>query len=103
MLAATYPAMPGVMPPVYGIFMGRPTPDTIQLADLSKRTGGQFFLIPPSRPDSLKAVVEHILNVILRQYQPSTAVVTNNSVAPLADRPRRAGRLHPPGRTATGS
>jgi hypothetical protein len=81
-LSPTYPSMPGTMPPVYGIFMGRPSGDTIKLADLSKRTGGQFFLIPPSRPDSLKAVVERILNVILRQYQPSTAVVTNNSVVP---------------------
>ncbi|MEO6095894.1 MAG: hypothetical protein ABIW76_09480, partial [Fibrobacteria bacterium] len=81
-LSPTYPGMPGVMPPVYGIFMGRPSGDTIKLADLSKRTGGQFFLIPPSRPDSLKAVVERILNVILRQYQPSTAVVTNNNVVP---------------------
>jgi hypothetical protein len=81
-LAATYPPMPGVMPPVFGIFMGRPTADTAKLADLSKRTGGQFWLIPSSRPDSLKAVVERILNVILRQYQPSSAVVTNNGVSP---------------------
>ncbi len=81
-LSATYPQTPGVMPPVYGIFMGKPSADTAKLSDLSKRTGGIFFLIPPSRPDSLKAVVEKILNVILRQYQPNTAVVTNNSVAP---------------------
>jgi hypothetical protein len=81
-LSATYPAMPGVMPPVFGIFMGRPTSDTAKLADLSRRTGGQFWLIPSSRPDSLKAVVERILNVILRQYQPSSAVVTNNGVVP---------------------
>lgn len=81
-LSATYPAMPGTMPPVFGIFMGRPTADTAKLADLSKRTGGQFWLIPSSRPDSLKAVVERILNVILRQYQPSSALVTNNGVSP---------------------
>lgn len=81
-LDAAYPQMPGAMPPVFGIFMGRPTADTVKLADLSKRTGGQFWLIPPSRPDSLKAVVAHILNVILRQYQPSSAVVTNNGVVP---------------------
>ncbi|MDB5049835.1 MAG: VWFA-related protein [Fibrobacteres bacterium] len=81
-IAPTYPQMPGVMPPVYGIFMGKPSADTVKLSDLSKRTGGIFFLIPPSRPDSLKAVVERILNVILRQYNPSGAVVTNNSVAP---------------------
>lgn len=81
-LSATYPAMPGAMPPVFGIFMGRPTADTAKLADLSRRTGGQFWLIPSSRPDSLKAVVERILNVILRQYQPSSAVVTNNGIVP---------------------
>ncbi|MEO7424413.1 MAG: hypothetical protein ABI036_04450, partial [Fibrobacteria bacterium] len=81
-LSATYPQMPGAMPPVYGIFMGKPSADTAKLSDLSKRTGGIFFLIPPSRPDSLKAVVEKILNVILRQYQPNSALVTNSSVAP---------------------
>ena len=81
-LSATYPGMPGTMPPVYGIFMGKPSADTVKLADLSKRTGGIFFLIPPSRPDSLKTVVERVLNVILRQYNPNTASVTNNSIAP---------------------
>ena len=81
-LSATYPAQPGVMPPVYGIFMGQPTTDTTRLADLSRSTGGKFFLIPPSRPDSLKAVVEGILNVILRQFRPSGTVVTNSSTVP---------------------
>ena len=81
-LEATYPVTPGIMPPVYGIFMGQPTADTLRLADISRRTGGQFFLIPPSRPDSLRSVVEHILNVILRQYKPSSTIITNNSTAP---------------------
>ncbi len=81
-LSATYPAQPGTMPPVYGIFMGQPTVDTTRLADLSRQTGGKFFLIPPSRPDSLRAVVEGILNVILRQYRPSATIVTNNSTVP---------------------
>nr|MDQ3003586.1 VWA domain-containing protein [Fibrobacterota bacterium] len=81
-LKATYAQMPGAMPPIYGIFLGKPTPDTIKLSDMSKATGGRFFLIPPDRPDSLTSVVERILNVILRQYQPNSSVVTNNTTVP---------------------
>lgn len=70
------------MPPVYGIFLGVPRPDTLRLSELSTLTGGKFFLIPPDRPDSLKAVVERILNVILRQYQPNRSEVTNTTIIP---------------------
>jgi hypothetical protein len=78
-LSPTYGPAPGSMPPVYGIFLGVPRADTLRLAELSVQTGGRFFLIPPDRPDSLKAVVERILNIILRQYQPNAATVTNTS------------------------
>lgn len=81
-LDPAYAPLPGVMPPIYGIFLGKPVPDTLKLSDLSKRTGGQFFIIPPNRPDSLKAVVARILNVILRQYQPNSASLTNSTLAP---------------------
>lgn len=77
-----YPGRPGKMPPVFGILMAKPSADTAILDSISKRTGGKFFLIPPSRPDSLRFVVEQILNVILRQYKPSSTVITNNSTAP---------------------
>lgn len=70
------------MPPVYGIFLGVPRPDTLRLSELSQRTGGRFFLIPPDRPDSLRTVVERILNIILRQYQPNRSVVTNSTIIP---------------------
>lgn len=81
-LSATYAAAPGTMPPVYGIYLGKPNPDTLRLFQLSQMTGAQFFLIPPDRPDSLKAVVERILNIILRQYQPHNAAVTNTTIIP---------------------
>lgn len=77
---SNYARQPGKMPPVFGILLSHPTPDTAILDSISRRTGGKFFLIPPSRPDSLKAVVAQILNVILRQYRPAAAVVTNNSI-----------------------
>lgn len=77
-----YAAQPGKMPPVYGILLSKPSSDTAILDSISKRTGGKFFLIPPSHPDSLKSVVARILNVILRQYHPVGAVVTNGSTAP---------------------
>jgi len=81
-LDANYTGQPGAMPPVYGILLGKPTPDTTSLSDISRLTGGKFFLIPPSQPDSLKAVVAQILNVLLRQFRPVGAVVTNISTAP---------------------
>ncbi|HLP40190.1 MAG TPA: vWA domain-containing protein, partial [Fibrobacteria bacterium] len=67
----------GAMPPIYGIFLGRPIADTANLAELSSRTGGQFFLIPSNRPDSLISVVERILDIVLREFEPTTATVSN--------------------------
>lgn len=81
-LDSAYAGQPGKMPPVYGILMAKPTADTAILDSISRVTGGKFFLIPPSRPDSLSAVVAQILNVILRNYHPVSAVLTNNSTAP---------------------
>lgn len=78
-LSATYPLTPGVMPPVYGIYLGRPNVDTLRLYQMSIATGGQFFLIPPDRPDSLKAVVARIQTMILRQYQPNSTEITNQN------------------------
>ena len=81
MFSTTY-RVPGTMPPIYGIFLGKPRSDTAQLADLAQRTGGKFYLIPPNKPDSLIVVVENILNIILLNYQPSLATVTNTSIIP---------------------
>ncbi len=69
-------------PPIYGIFLGRPRSDTLALANMSKRTGGKFFIIPPGDPDSLKSVVAAILNIVLLEYEPQNATVTNTSLAP---------------------
>jgi hypothetical protein len=81
-LSETYAGQPGKMPPVYGILLAKPTADTAILDSISKFTGGKFFLIPPSRPDSLKAVVAQILNVILHQFKPNSAAITNGSTVP---------------------
>ena len=70
------------MPPIYGIFLGRPRADTISLFNMSQSTNGKFYLIPPDDPDSLKAVIAKILNIVLLEYEPQTAVVTNSSLAP---------------------
>jgi hypothetical protein len=79
---SAYAGQPGKMPPVYGIMLAKPSGDTAILDSISRVTGGKFFLIPPSRPDSLSAVVAQILNVLLRNYHPVTATVTNNSTTP---------------------
>jgi hypothetical protein len=70
------------MPPIYGIFLGRPRSDTAALYSMSQSTGGKFYLIPPDDPDSLKSVVAAILNIVLLQYSPQTATVTNSSLTP---------------------
>lgn len=78
-----YTAPPsGSQPPVYGIFLGRPRSDTAILSQMSKNTGGKFYLIPPDDPDSLKSVVAAILNIVLLEYSPQSASVTNSSITP---------------------
>jgi len=72
----------GKMPPIYGIFLGNPTADFSKLKQLSDTTGGEFYLIPPGNPDSLKTVVKIILNQILKTFTPVSATLTNNSLSP---------------------
>lgn len=69
-------------PPIYGIFLGSPKPDTAVLSSMSQATGGKFYLIPPNKPDSLTAVVNAILNIVLLEYEPQSATVTNTSLSP---------------------
>jgi hypothetical protein len=72
----------GSQPPIYGIFLGRPRSDTAILSQMSVNTGGKFYLIPPDDPDSLKSVVSAILNIVLLEYSPQSASVTNSSLTP---------------------
>jgi hypothetical protein len=77
-----FTAAPAGTPPIYGIFLGRPRTDTLILSNMSKATGGKFYLIPPDNADSLKTVIAAILNIVLLEYQPQTATVTNSSLTP---------------------
>ncbi len=82
-LSPTYLNAPGIMPPIFGIFLGNPNAAYQKLEELSSLTGGRFYLIPPNRPDSLKTVVEEILNLILLEFQPISATVSNKSLIPV--------------------
>jgi hypothetical protein len=74
----------GKMPPIYSIYLsGRATPDTAKLLQLSTGSGGKFFRVPPLEPDSVVKIVKQILNLILKEFQPNTALVSNNSLAPV--------------------
>ncbi|MEO7423799.1 MAG: chitobiase/beta-hexosaminidase C-terminal domain-containing protein [Fibrobacteria bacterium] len=74
----------GTMPPIYSIYLAtNATPDTVILDSLSKKSGGKFFRVPPSEPDSVVKIVKQILNLILKEYQPNTALVSNNSLTPV--------------------
>jgi len=68
--------------PIYGIYLGKPNSDTTVLYNMSRSTGGKFYVIPQSDPDSLISVVDQILNIILLEYDPQTASVTNSSLSP---------------------
>lgn len=73
----------GKMPPIYSIYLaGVATPDTANLKNLSTLTGGQFFRVPPQDPDSVVAIVKTILNLILKEYQPQSAIVSNSTLSP---------------------
>ena len=75
-LSTTYAAAPGVMPPVYGVFMGSATSPYQPLADLSARTGGTFHLIPGNRPDSLSGVIRTILQTVLGRTFTSVTITS---------------------------
>ncbi len=82
-LNTNYANAPGTMPPIYGIFLGNPSAAYQKLEELSSLTGGAFYLIPSNRPDSLKTVVKEILNLILLEFQPISATVSNRSLLPI--------------------
>lgn len=75
-LSESYAAAPGTMPPIYGIFLGKPRPDTASLHELAIMTGGRFFLVPSHLPDSLSAVMKRIIDIIL-DPGPSTRTMSN--------------------------
>ncbi len=75
------PPLPaGLMPPIYGIFLGKDTVGSGRLKKLSDTTGGQFHLIPPNRPDSLSSVVASIVGNIIVASAPRTVTITNTTV-----------------------
>lgn len=73
----------GTVPPIYSIYLAqRATLDTAVMKRLSDTTGGRFYRVPGNEPDSVVKIVQQILNLILKEFQPNSATVTNNSLAP---------------------
>ena len=72
------------MPPIYSIYLAKnATPDTVVMRTLSDTTGGIFYRVPGNEPDSVVKIVQQILNLILKEYQPNTALVSNTSLSPV--------------------
>ncbi len=72
-----------LMPPIYGIFLGKnATADTANLVQLANQTGGAYYRVPPTKPDSLASVVRIILNRILQNYDPDLMTITNSTLSP---------------------
>ncbi|MBD3345833.1 MAG: hypothetical protein GF401_12290 [Chitinivibrionales bacterium] len=62
---------------IYGIFLGYNDQKAGPLKELADTTGGHFYLVPPSRPDSLDGVIEEILREVL--YNLTTDVTITNT------------------------
>lgn len=77
------PLVDANMPPIYGIYIGKANADTARLFELSQLTKGQFFVIPSNHSDSLAHVVDRILDILLRKFDPDSAAVTNSDMAPI--------------------
>lgn len=73
----------GVMPPIYGIFLGREgTTNYQKLEQLSDTTGGEFYIVPPDKPDSLVGVLKSIIEKTV-ESPPLDIEITNESIIPM--------------------
>lgn len=66
-------------PPIYGFLLSESNRSGKVLETLAKATGGQFFQIPPSRPDSLKRTLSRILGTLMGSGRPDSLRITNST------------------------
>lgn len=66
-------------PPIYGIFLSNSVRSGRALEKLAIQSKGQFIVIPPNNPDSLKRVMARILGAIVKSSTPDTLRITNTS------------------------
>lgn len=66
-------------PPIYGFFLSNLARSGGALENLANRTGGEFHQIPPSRPDSLRKVMAHVLGNIVAAKRPDSLRIVNTT------------------------
>lgn len=66
-------------PPVYGFMLTESNRSGKVLQTIANSTGGQFFQIPPSRPDSLKRTLSRILGSLMGTGRPDSLRISNLS------------------------
>jgi hypothetical protein len=64
-------------PPVFGIFLGDSVVDVPEMDTLTRSTGGRYWIVPPTRPDSLQSVIRSIVASVMSSRTPSTATLAN--------------------------
>ncbi|MBD3420136.1 MAG: hypothetical protein GF398_08475 [Chitinivibrionales bacterium] len=67
-------------PTVFGIFLGTDSTIADSLISLTGQTNGEFFMVPPSQPDSLEGVIEAILAKVL-QAPNADISITNKTLS----------------------
>lgn len=74
--------VPGVFPPVHGIFLGgEGTGDGDDLAEVADRTDGSYTLVDPKDKDGMTSVMNRIIDQISRVSLPDSVVLRVNGVA----------------------
>lgn len=63
--------------PIYGIYLGQSSDVTTQLDNVTSKTNGRKFVVPPDRPDSLEGVIKSIVASVTRKDAPSASSITN--------------------------
>lgn len=66
-------------PPIYGFFLSNLVRPGGALEKLADTTGGEFHQIPPSRPDSLRKVMAHVLGNIVAAKRPDSLRIANTT------------------------
>jgi len=81
-LDVNYAAVPGVFPPVYGIFLGADaSSDGDILAKISDSTGGNYNIVTPGDTAQMNTVMSSIIDLVSRYSAPTTVTLNVNGTA----------------------
>jgi hypothetical protein len=86
-LAEDYAAVPGIFPPVHGIYLGADgTTDGDILATVSAQTGGAYNIVEPGNIDAMNTVMNDIIDLVTKFSVADSVVLTVNAASYLGTR-----------------